>query len=981
MDEICMQFGAMAARDVQELQEHYDQVKLLAYGGQAVIYAGQLKHVASEMIYKKYAGLSKTSVKQWENAYRELYLLTSVGHPNILRLSTAFTFAKTPEEFDAFYVEAPLAGISLKNLIEIEQRFNIHRVWMIMKQILDGLAYLHEYEIIHRDLHTENFVVDENYHITIIDFGLSTEHPDEVVNASELTTYVTAVHYRAPEVIIGGKYTKAVNIWAVGCIFFELITGERLFEDQDEVRVWHKQVELFGMPSADFLAQFEHLLNIEEASCGNISLEDLLPSDSFVNAYEPDLLNLCASPDGWCLYGHIRVDCCTCESKVRASYAENKKEVPKDYEKYFTEPAVFERRPWKNFAHHLTIERLPEINAFNARKLFAQMMCIVPQNRISAQSAFNHPFIGGEAFQALRVPQKFSYLLGSKPIESVEVWQMLLFDHLQRCNGQALIAGHTFWDRLLPHSCRWLPSFQTDEKDDVSCAEHILSYTVCAFRPFNETKLVVRVMLADYRGVVEKLKQPSDYVYSTYEELYVEYIDLIYSTDANYEKRYANYATSIRKLVNQHSQLSLLIIDDSDMQGFERYHHWSSSRTEMCGRLTHKFALRLNAFIKFLNCNGVQKYEMHFAQMTLGGSVLMSRDVHQLIYSLNLKLTNLPSSLMLALVDDVKFGCGNYSNLAESVYGHHMPSFYSMRHTLIVGPIDELSMQSKQNQRNALLYQFCFSEGNRVAKRSNDELYCNEYLLSNAPLRLEEKVRPYKQLICTTESKVESYLKVSSDGRHMYALTWNAATWQRWIAVFDLVNNTQKIFTPKHRDFEKPDHFVIVGLTTILCYQFKVLCMIRLCSEEETYDVTVLDEDDWWPKTYVFTEICGKDVNVKHTVLSWCGNGRPHFVRLDVETGRLQTDWKEERQNPGHQYFLSYAGNILYAMHPIHCKTIYAFDLTAKTWTENEVTADVDHTWLFHCGSCPPNEYAYFNGYKDVDNYTAFAWWFSCRRR
>lgn len=96
--------------------------------------------------------------------------------------------------------------------------------------MVQGLNYLKNQKVIHCDLKPENilFTDDEYRNIKLIDFGASCQ------DCSTGFFYVQSRYYRAPEIVLGVQYDHAVDMWSLGCIFYELITGKPLFPARDE---------------------------------------------------------------------------------------------------------------------------------------------------------------------------------------------------------------------------------------------------------------------------------------------------------------------------------------------------------------------------------------------------------------------------------------------------------------------------------------------------------------------------------------------------------------------------------------------------------------------------------------------------------------------------------------------------------------------------------------------------------------------------
>ncbi|XP_062490220.1 mitogen-activated protein kinase 12 isoform X2 [Pezoporus occidentalis] len=108
--------------------------------------------------------------------------------------------------------------------------------------------YIHSSGIIHRDLKPGNLAVNEDCELKILDFGLA-RHTD-----SEMTGYVVTRWYRAPEVILNWMhYTQTVDIWSVGCIMAEMITGRPLFKGNDHLDQLTEIMKVTGTPTQDFV--------------------------------------------------------------------------------------------------------------------------------------------------------------------------------------------------------------------------------------------------------------------------------------------------------------------------------------------------------------------------------------------------------------------------------------------------------------------------------------------------------------------------------------------------------------------------------------------------------------------------------------------------------------------------------------------------------------------------------------------------------
>ncbi len=133
-----------------------------------------------------------------------------------------------------------LPGGSLRNLIEEKGRIQFTEALKIITQVASGLSEAHKRGVIHRDIKPENIVFDSHHEAILTDFGLvrgeSTETPMAVDNIMGTPSYI------APEIWDGEKATAASDEYALGCVFYEMITGKRLFDGKTIPEIMKKHV-------------------------------------------------------------------------------------------------------------------------------------------------------------------------------------------------------------------------------------------------------------------------------------------------------------------------------------------------------------------------------------------------------------------------------------------------------------------------------------------------------------------------------------------------------------------------------------------------------------------------------------------------------------------------------------------------------------------------------------------------------------------
>jgi len=160
----------------------------------------------------------------------------------------------TINDFKEIYFIQELMQTDLHRVIRTQHLTDDHCQYLTY-QTLRALKSIHSADIVHRDLKPANLLLNANCDLKVCDFGLARSVKNSSANGKEaglMTEYVATRWYRAPEIMLSFKmYTKAIDVWAVGCILAELLTGRPLFPGRDYGHQLDLILDVIGTPTLD----------------------------------------------------------------------------------------------------------------------------------------------------------------------------------------------------------------------------------------------------------------------------------------------------------------------------------------------------------------------------------------------------------------------------------------------------------------------------------------------------------------------------------------------------------------------------------------------------------------------------------------------------------------------------------------------------------------------------------------------------------
>lgn len=208
---------------------HYRILEQIGTGGMSIVFRAHDEHLDRDVALKVLPPGTVVEADARRRFHKEALTLSKLNHPNI---ATVHDF-DTEDGVD-FLVEELIDGLSLDVMLASGPLSELEIINLGM-QLVEGVATAHEHGIIHRDIKPANVRVTPEARLKILDFGLATmlhgvASPTAITESlSDTKTFVGTLPYMAPEQLLGGKLDERTDIWAIGCVLYEMATGRRAF--------------------------------------------------------------------------------------------------------------------------------------------------------------------------------------------------------------------------------------------------------------------------------------------------------------------------------------------------------------------------------------------------------------------------------------------------------------------------------------------------------------------------------------------------------------------------------------------------------------------------------------------------------------------------------------------------------------------------------------------------------------------------------
>ena len=209
----------------------FELIEQIGEGGMGVVYRARYVVNNREVALKMLPGdvTDKVALARFE---RELEVLKNLKHPNIVRC-----FGGVSEDKQRFYAMELVEGGSLEDELQRRGKLSMERVVAYGLQMCAALECSHKSGVVHRDIKPSNFLIGNDRQLKLSDFGLASVSASRRITAAGKTA--GTLLYMAPEQIRGGDLSPQTDLYALGCVFYELLTGKPPYVGESPAQTMH----------------------------------------------------------------------------------------------------------------------------------------------------------------------------------------------------------------------------------------------------------------------------------------------------------------------------------------------------------------------------------------------------------------------------------------------------------------------------------------------------------------------------------------------------------------------------------------------------------------------------------------------------------------------------------------------------------------------------------------------------------------------
>lgn len=248
------------SRAPSRLMERYEKLSKIGEGSYGVVYKCRARDTGHLVAIKKFVESEDDPLIK-KIALREIRMLKNLKHPNLVNLIEVFRRKRKLHLVFEFCDHTVLNELE-KHPKGVPMALTKSLIW----QTLQAVNFCHLHNCLHRDVKPENILITKDGVVKLCDFGFA-----RIISPGDnYTDYVATRWYRAPELLVGDtQYGTPVDVWAIGCVFVELVKGEALWPGKSDV----DQLYLIRKNLGDLIPRHMQIFKANEFFCG-LSIPD-----------------------------------------------------------------------------------------------------------------------------------------------------------------------------------------------------------------------------------------------------------------------------------------------------------------------------------------------------------------------------------------------------------------------------------------------------------------------------------------------------------------------------------------------------------------------------------------------------------------------------------------------------------------------------------------------------------------------------------
>jgi serine/threonine protein kinase len=218
------------------ISDRYKVIEAVGDGGMAIVYKAKdliLDRIVAVKVLRSEFSRDEEFIRRF---HREAESATSLNHPNIVDI-----FDVGEDNGIYFIVMEYVEGKTLKQLIREAGLLSVDKSVLIMGQIASAIAHAHEHHIVHRDIKPHNILLDEDGMVKVTDFGIALAATSATI--THTNSVLGSVHYFSPEQARGGIANAKSDIYSMGIVLFEMVTGKLPFSGESPVSIALKHLQ------------------------------------------------------------------------------------------------------------------------------------------------------------------------------------------------------------------------------------------------------------------------------------------------------------------------------------------------------------------------------------------------------------------------------------------------------------------------------------------------------------------------------------------------------------------------------------------------------------------------------------------------------------------------------------------------------------------------------------------------------------------